>query len=76
MAISISGSKIALQRTLVALTSTRLRLKNQKSKSAVIIKGGGYIDEQPLQVAGEIIPSLHKEPLKTLGRVYNSSVTD
>ena len=40
------------------------------------MKGGKCIDEQPFQVAGEIIPSIQKEPLKTLERVYNSSVTD
>ena len=32
--------------------------------------------EEQFQVAGEIIPSIQKEPLKNLGRVYNSSVTD
>ena len=40
------------------------------------MKGGKCIDEQPFQVAGEIIPSIQKEPLKTIERVYNSSVTD
>ena len=40
------------------------------------MKGGKCIDEKPFQVAGEIIPSIQKEPLKTLERVYNSSVTD
>ena len=39
-------------------------------------KGAKCIDEQPFQVSGEIILSIQKEPLKTLGRVYNSSVTD
>ena len=40
------------------------------------MKGGKCIDEQPFQVAGEIFPSIQKEPLKTLARVCNSSVTD
>ena len=41
-----------------------------------MIKGRKYIDQQLFQVAGEIIPSIQKEPLKTLGRVCNGSVTD
>ena len=52
-----------------------MKLKPQKSRS-LVIKGGKCIYEQPFQVAGEIIPSIQKEPLKTLGRVYNSGVTD
>ena len=75
MTTSTPASKIALQRTVVALKWTRMKLKPQKSRS-LVITGGKYIDEQPFQVAGEIIPSIQKEPLKTLGRVYNSSVTD
>ena len=48
---------------------------SQKSRTLVIRKGKS-IDEQPFEVGEEIIPSIQKEPLKTLGRIYNSSVTD
>ena len=75
MTTSTPASKIALQRTVVALKWTRMKLKPQKSRS-LVITGGKYIDEQPFQVAGEIIPSIQKEPLKALGRIYNSSFTD
>ena len=75
MTTSTPASKIALQITVVSLKWARMKLKPQKSRS-LVIKGGKCIDEQPFQVAGEIIPSIQKEPLKTLGRVYNSSVTD
>ena len=75
MTISTPASKIALQRTLVALIWVRMKLTPPKSRS-LVIKGGKCIDQQPFQVAGEIIQSIQKEPLKTLGRVYNSSVTD
>ena len=74
MATSTPASKIALQRTVAALKWARMTLKPQKSRS-LVIKGGKYIDQQPFQVAEEIIPSIQKEPLKTLERVYNSSVT-
>ena len=75
MTTSTSASKIALQRTVVALKWARMKLKPLKSRSRVI-KGGKCLDEEPFQDAGEIIPSIQKKPLKTLGRVYNSSVTD
>ena len=68
-------SKIALQGTVVALRWARMKLKPQKSRS-LVIEGGKYITEQTFEVAGETIPSIQKEPLKTLGRLYNSSVTD
>ena len=41
-----------------------------------MIKRGKCIDQLRFQVAGEIIPSIQKELLKTLGWVCNSSVTD
>ena len=75
MTTSTPASKIALQRIVVALKWARMKLKPQKSRS-LVIKGGKCRYEQPFQVAGEIIPSIQKELLKTLGRVYNSSVTD
>ena len=75
MTTSTPASKIALQRTVVVLKWVRMKLKPQKSRS-LVIKGGKSIDEKPFQVTGEIIPSIQKESLKTLGRVYNSSVTD
>ena len=67
--------KIVLQRTVVALKWARMKLKPQKSWS-LLIKGEKYINEKPFHVAGEIIPYNQEEPLKTLGRVYNSNVTD
>ena len=68
MTTSTPASKIALQITVVSLKWARMKLKPQKSRSPVI-KGGKCIDEQPFQVAEEIIPSIQKEPLKTLERV-------
>ena len=41
-----------------------------------MVKGSKCIDRQPFQIAGETIPPIQKELLKTLGRLYNSSVTD
>ena len=74
MTTSTPASKIALQRTVVALKWVRMKLKPQKS-GRLVIKGGKGIDQLPFQVSGEIIPSIQKELLKILGRVCNS-VTD
>ena len=52
-----------------------MKLKLQKLGS-LVIKGRKCIDELPFEVAGEIILSIQKEPLKTLRRVYNSNFTD
>ena len=65
---------MALQRTVPALKWARMKLKPQSS--SLVIKEGEFIDEQPFEVTGEIILSTQKEPLKILGIVYNSSVTD
>ena len=71
MTTATAASKVVLQRTVVVL-----KLARMKSRS-LVIKGGKCIDEQSFQVEGEIIPTIQKkEPLKTLGRVYNSGVTD
>ena len=51
------ASKIALQKTVVALKWAMTKLKPQKSRS-LVIKGGKTIHKQPFQVAGEIIPSI------------------
>ena len=56
----MTTSKVALQGSIAALKCARMKLKPQKSRG-LVIKGGKCIDEQPL---------------KTLGSVYNSSVTD
>ena len=75
MTTSTPASKIDLQITAVALKWARMKLKPKKSRS-LLIKGGKCTDEKPFQVAEEIIPSIQKKPSKTLGRVYNISVTD
>ena len=62
MTNSTPASSKALQRTVVTLKWARMKLTPQKSRS-LVIKRGKCIDEQPFHVAGEIIPSIQKEPL-------------
>ena len=50
MTTSTPASKIALQRTFVALKSVRMKLKPQKS-GRLVIKGGKGIGQLPFQVS-------------------------
>ena len=51
-----------------------MKLKPQISRS-LVLKEGKCLNEQPFEVAGEIIPFIQKERLKNLGRICNGSVT-
>ena len=74
MTTSTPASKIVLQRTVVALKRDRMKLKPQKSRS-LVIKGGKYIDEQPIEVAGEIILSRRfEEEIKEVVRKIDKSL--
>ena len=66
---------IALERTNTALKWGRMSLKPSKSRSLVMYRGKVQ-DIEPFQVDGVKIPGLHKEPLRTLGRVFDCSITD
>ena len=72
---SIPQTKKVLQRTDRALKWARMRLKPAKSRSLVIIDGRSTRLE-PFSVDGSVIPGLHNKPLRTLGRVFNFSLTD
>ena len=66
---------LALDRTNTALKWGRMKLKPSKSRSLVMLKGK-VLDVEPFSVDGIKIPGLHKEPLRTLGRVFDCSITD
>ena len=53
----------------------KLKLKPQKS-SSLVIKGRKCINKQPFEVAVEVNLYTRKEPLKTIGKVNNSSLMD
>jgi len=74
-----------LSRMEVAVAWARMKLKPEKSRSLVIRKGRA-IDEEPFAVGGElvngvvvngeVIPSLQRKSLRTLGRVYTADIND
>ena len=72
---SVLQGRIALKRTEEALKWCRMRLKASKSRSLVIQEGVLQMVE-PFQVGNEIIPGLHKKPLRTLGRNFDGSLND
>ena len=57
------------------LTWGRMNAKASKSRSGVVVKGR-CLDINPLHVGGEGIPSLQTNPVKSLGRVVDGSLSD
>ena len=66
---------MALERTNKALNWARMQLKPSKSRS-LVMQRGKVLDIEPFFVDGTKIPGLQKEPLRTLGRVYDCSISD
>ena len=72
---SYAGAKVALTRTEEVVKWARMQLKPTKSRSLVIQKGRS-LDIEPFSVGSEVIPALQRKKLRTLGRVYDSSISD
>ena len=72
---SIVETEKALRRTAVVLQWARMKLKPSKSRS-LVISGGKPMSIAPFAVDGVAIPSLQEKPLKTLGRFYDSTLSD
>ena len=77
---SVPLAKKALTRTEVAVEWARMKLKPGKSRSLVMQKGRS-MNVEPFVVGaesvdgelvgGEVIPTLQRKPLRTLGRIYD-----
>ena len=72
---SVPEIKHALLRTNQVLKWSRMMLKPTKSRSLVMQKGRVMLVE-PFVVDGQVIPCIQKEPLKTLGRYFDFTITD
>ena len=72
---SVLETERALRRTDTVLKWARMKLKAQKSRS-VVISSGKPLSVAPFSVDGCPIPSLQEKPLKTLGRFYDSTISD
>lgn len=58
-----------------SLVSSQMKPKAVKSRSCVI-KSGRCMNVAPFSIRGEIIPSLQNNPVKTLGRIIDGSLSD
>ena len=56
------------------ITWTRMKFKAKKSRSCTIIKG--KVKETHYRIAGERIPTVKEEPVKSLGRWYEDGLSD
>ena len=59
----------------MVLKWARMKPKAKKSRSLVLIKRRS-MNVEPFLVGGEVIPSLQRNPVKTLGRVYDGALSD
>ena len=72
---SVAGAEVALKRTEEVVKWARMKLKPSKSRSLIVHKGRS-MDIEPFYVGSEVIPALQRKKLRTLGRVYDSSISD
>ena len=75
MTVGVPYAKEILGKVNSALIWARMKSKASKSRSCVIVKGRCMAVE-PFEIGGEVIPSLQSKSLKTLGRVYDASLSD
>ena len=57
------------------LAWARMKAKASKSRSCVV-KAGRCMDVSPFAICGDPIPSIQKNPVKSLGRVIDGTLTD
>ena len=72
---SIPATQVLLGSCAVALIWARMSFRASKSRSMVIDKGK-VIDISPFSFQGEIIPSMHANPIRFLGRTIDFTVSD
>ena len=75
MSPSISSTQVLLDCCAIALNWARMTFRASKSRSMVIDKGK-VIDISPFSFKGEIIPSIHTNPVRFLGRTIDFTVSD
>ena len=75
MSPSIPATQVLLNRCAVALIWARMSFRASTSRSMVIEKGK-VIDISPFSFKGEIIPSIHANPVRFLGITIDFTVSD
>jgi hypothetical protein len=72
---TVPVAKMILKRVTEVLRWARMKQKAKKSRSLVMVKGR-TMNVKPFEVEDVAIPSVQEKPIKSLGRVYNHSVSD
>ena len=81
MSSSIEGTQQLLQRSCKALEWARMECRPTKSR-CIVIKKGRSLSDTPFssavrdQQSSQVIPSIHTNPIKFLGRVVNGALND
>ena len=71
---NVEGGKRVLERLDEVISQTRMKFKASKSRSCTIINGKAK--EIHFSIAGERIPTVKEEPVKSLGRWYENGLND
>ena len=75
MCCSVPAAQIALHKVREVVEWARMKLKPTKLRNAVLVRGR-VMDVELFSVDGAIIPSIHKKPVKTLGRIFDGTLND
>ncbi|KAK1806565.1 hypothetical protein P4O66_005073, partial [Electrophorus voltai] len=72
---SVPGSRWIIQGLERLITWARMRFKPFKSKS-MVLKRGKVTDKYHFLISGIVIPSISKQPVKSLGKLFDASLKD
>ena len=72
---SVPAAKMILDRVTRAVEWARMKQKASKSRSLVMVKGRS-MNVEPFEVEDTPIPSVQRKCVKSLGRVFDETVTD
>ena len=75
MSPSIVSTQTLLDRCTVALQWARMSFRASKSRS-LVINNGKVVNISPFSFQGALIPSIHNNPVRFLGRTIDCSISD
>ena len=80
MTTLVPESQVLLDRVVIALRWARMYPRGSKSRS-LVMEGGRVANFSPFSMLSEdltqeVIPSIHKRPVRFLGRTIDSSLSD
>lgn len=72
---SVPGSRWILQGLERLITWARMTFKPSKSRS-MVLKRGKVVDKFRFSISGTVIPTITEQPVKSLGKLFDSSLKD